>query len=176
MKAVNISDLTNPESGKSYREENNEKTHNIPLGTLVEIDFDDSYLETPVKGLRLFVVSHDRDCDGTPLYSLSFNKDWEEKPGNEYIPRIAYKMQLESGYNEGSLKVIKQEDAEDTTKANDSDNSNDKTLEYDKLAKTLCDKFGESLIEEDDDDQDPYNWWLGDVTVKDIIGFIKNNR
>jgi hypothetical protein len=77
MELINIADLKNPETGKTYREENNAKNHNIPLGTLVEVDFDDSYLESPKKGLRLFVVGHDRDCDGTPLYSLSFDKSWK---------------------------------------------------------------------------------------------------
>jgi hypothetical protein len=103
---VNVADLKNPETGKSYREENNEKVHNIPLGTLVEVDFDDSFCDKPVSGLRLFVVSHDRDCDGTPLYSLSFNRDWKETP-SELIPRIAYLMQKDSGYSERCLKVIK---------------------------------------------------------------------
>ena len=102
----NIADLVNPQSGKTYRQENNEKTHNIPLGTLVEIDCDDSYLESPKKGLRLFVVSHDRDCDGTPLYSLSFNKDWTpEMFGKQY--EVFAKGQIDSGYSEESLKVIK---------------------------------------------------------------------
>lgn len=105
MQFINISDLKNPETGKTYRQENNEKTHKIPLGTLVEVDFNDEYCETPKKGLRLFVVRHDRDCDGTPLYSLSFNKDWKEEP-SEYIPKIAFRMQIDSGYSEDSLKVV----------------------------------------------------------------------
>jgi hypothetical protein len=97
---VNIADLKNPETGKTYRQENNEKKHKIPLGTLVEVDF-----ESPKKGLRLFVVRHDRDCDGTPLYSLSFNKNWKEEP-NELIPKIAFRMQIDCGYSERSLRVI----------------------------------------------------------------------
>lgn len=106
MAFINIADIVNPETGKTYRQENLEKTHNIPLGVLVEVDFDDSYLESPKSGLRLFVVSHDRDCDGTPLYSLSFNKDWKEEP-SEYVPKIAYRMQIDSGYSEECLKIIK---------------------------------------------------------------------
>lgn len=105
MKIINISDLVNPDTGKSYRQENNERIHNIPVGTLVEVDFDDECLESPKKGLRLFVVGHDRDCDGTPLYSLSFNKDWKEEP-SQHIPRIAFRMQIDSGYSEECLKVI----------------------------------------------------------------------
>ena len=105
MNFVNIADIKNPESGKTYRQENNEKTHKIPLGTLVEVDFNDEYCETPKKGLRLFVVRHDRDCDGTPLYSLSFNKEWKEEP-SQYIPLIAFRMQIDSGYSEECLKVL----------------------------------------------------------------------
>lgn len=101
----NISDIKNPKSGKTYREENLEKIHKIPLGTLVEVDFNDEYCESPRKGLRLFVVRHDRDCDGTPLYSLSFNKEWKELPC-QYIPKIAFRMQIDSGYSEESLRVV----------------------------------------------------------------------
>lgn len=58
-----------------------EKKHNIELGTLVEISCDDSLCdeEDQHNGLRLFVVQHTRDCDGTPLYSLSFTKCAESK-------------------------------------------------------------------------------------------------
>lgn len=58
------------ESGKTIRENNLELNHDIPLGTLVEIDCD--YIDE--HGLRLFVGGHGRDCDGTPLYSLTFDK------------------------------------------------------------------------------------------------------
>lgn len=54
--------------GKTFRELNNEMKHNIPIGILVEIipwDGDCFY-----GGMRMFVNSHDRDCDGTPLYTL----------------------------------------------------------------------------------------------------------
>lgn len=53
---------------------------------------------------------------------------------------------------------------------------NNKDKEYwDELAEKLKLEFGESLIEEDDDEDDPYSWWLTDVTVTDIIDFLKNN-
>lgn len=99
---MQVSDLTNPKTGKTYKEENLEKKHNIELGTLVEVDFDDP----DKKGLRLFVVRHDRDCDGTPLYSLSFNKNWKEIE-DSIIPKIAFRMELDSGYSESCLKIIK---------------------------------------------------------------------
>ena len=106
MDVINVADLKNPKTGKTYREENNERIHNIPLGSLVEIDFDDRYLESPKNGLRLFVVSHDRDCDGTPLYSLSFDKNWEPHMFGERFKTFA-RWAIDSGYSEDSLKVIK---------------------------------------------------------------------
>lgn len=56
-------------NGKTIRENNLERTHQLPLGALVEINAPE------VKdhhGLRLWIVAHMRDCDGTPLYGLSF--------------------------------------------------------------------------------------------------------
>lgn len=101
MELINIADLKNPETGKTYREENNAKIHNIPLGTLVEVDCDDSYLESPKKGLRLFVVQHDRDCDGTPLYSLSFDKNWEPDMFGDRS-----RWAIDTGYSEDCLKIV----------------------------------------------------------------------
>ncbi len=46
---------------------------------------------------------------------------------------------------------------------------------WDELAEKLKLEFGESLVEEEDGENDPYNWWLTDVTVTDIIDFLKNN-
>lgn len=105
MEIIHLADLKNPETGKTYREENNEKTHNIPLGTLVELDFNDSHLESPRKGLRLFVVHHDRDCDGTPLYSLSFNKNWKPNMFGEQFRAFA-RWAIDSGYSEDCLKIV----------------------------------------------------------------------
>jgi hypothetical protein len=50
------------------------------------------------------------------------------------------------------------------------------SFDWDKLANALKDEFGESLIEEDGSEDDAYNWWLTDVTVTDIVDFIKNYR
>ena len=36
-----VFDMKNPETGKTYRQENLEKQHQIPIGTLVEVRFDD---------------------------------------------------------------------------------------------------------------------------------------
>ena len=58
-------------NGKTWKENNLEIKHNIPLGKLVEINWENG----EYNGVRLFVVSHGRDCDGTPLYGLSFDKN-----------------------------------------------------------------------------------------------------
>jgi hypothetical protein len=68
----NIADMVNPESGKTWREENAARPHKIPLGALVEVRRDPEDGEQADSGLRLFVVEHSRDCDQTPLYLLSF--------------------------------------------------------------------------------------------------------
>jgi hypothetical protein len=83
MSIINTSDLVNPESGRTYREENLEKGHSIPLGALVELD----------DGVRLFVVMHGRDCDGTPLYWLAWVAD----------PNARHKR---GGFTKDSLTVI----------------------------------------------------------------------
>ena len=49
-------------------------------------------------------------------------------------------------------------------------------IDWDKFANALKDEFGESLVEEDGSEEDAYNWWLTDVTVTDIVEFIKNYR
>lgn len=47
------------------------------------------------------------------------------------------------------------------------------SFEWDKFANALKDEFGESLVKEEDGEDDSYNWWLTDVTVTDIVDFIK---
>jgi len=63
MKLMKICDLVDPSDKKkrTYREINLSKNHNHSIAELVEIS----------GGARLFVVRQSRDCDGTPLYSLS---------------------------------------------------------------------------------------------------------
>jgi hypothetical protein len=48
--------------------------------------------------------------------------------------------------------------------------------EWNRLAEAIKNEFGESLVEEEGGEEDPYNWWLTDVTVTDIIDFLKNYR
>lgn len=73
-------------NGKTIKQNNMERTHGIPLGTLVETE----------EGLRLWVVLQGRDCDGTPLYWLGMRwgyerEDWDQRLG---------------GYPEDSLNVV----------------------------------------------------------------------
>ena len=113
-KIINIADLVNPESGLSFRQENNALTHAIPILTLVEITMNPEYPSIH-DGLRLFVHSQNRDCDGTPLYMLTANY---ETVGHDLDPRNA-KTETERwkstifrgatihGFAEASLTVIK---------------------------------------------------------------------
>ena len=114
---VNIADTVNEKTGKTWREENLEKEHNIPLKTLVEVEG---------SGLRMYVVKHMRDCDGTPLYGLSADYNWGEINNGEvfkynetgdrekdmdlhlkYVCSLMEKGALDGGYGEDSLTVIK---------------------------------------------------------------------
>jgi hypothetical protein len=74
-----IYNLINPETGKTYKDENLEKQHRIPIGALVEVKWDTWFGEGACWKVhaRLWVVAHRRDCDGTPLYSIS---QWQD-PG-----------------------------------------------------------------------------------------------
>lgn len=57
------------EDGLTDKERNLTNTHIFPVFTMVEIQFEDK--EHVENGLRLYVHSHTRDCDGTPLYNLT---------------------------------------------------------------------------------------------------------
>ena len=50
------------------------------------------------------------------------------------------------------------------------------TIDWNDFAEALKERFGESLIEEEKGEEDPMNWWLTDVTVEDIVEFVKNYR
>jgi len=73
---ITMCDLKDPNDpqGRTYRQINAEKQHNIPIGALVEVI--DS-------GERLFVMKHTRDCDQTPLYSIGMkgSDDWKWNHG-----------------------------------------------------------------------------------------------
>ena len=98
-KFVNVADIVNPKTGKTWRQENLEKQHKIPLGSLVEVKFDTWFGDGACWKVhaRMWVVSHDRDCDGTPLYSISRWNDPE-------FAKVFHK--LFNGFPEESLTVV----------------------------------------------------------------------
>ena len=93
---IRISDLIDPNDTKkrTYKEVNAAKIHTIPVGTLVELE----------DGVRLWVVYHGRDCDGTPLYFLSYDKDDIIKERENFR-----NSSWTSGYSEEGLKIIKKD-------------------------------------------------------------------
>ena len=68
------------DNGKTIKEENLEKGHNIPIGTLVETKYSTWHGAGACEKVhvRLWVVAHERDCDGTPLYTLCKNRNPSE--------------------------------------------------------------------------------------------------
>ena len=119
-KFVFVGDLVE-KNGKTVKQNNLERQHKIPLGSLVEVGGDDSI---NTKGCRLFVVDCSRDCDGTPLYTLSFDKEamreYRDAVDNcekcdtnlekQLSKLIEWKAmgRLDSGYPEHLLTAIKQ--------------------------------------------------------------------
>jgi hypothetical protein len=74
--------------------------HKIPVGTLVEVKFDSWFGEGACWKVhaRLWVVLHGRDCDGTPLYTLSRWRD----------PDFALQIKdTHGGFSEESLTPVK---------------------------------------------------------------------
>lgn len=59
-------------NGKTIRQNNLAKVHKIPIGTLVEVKYDEWCGGGACQKVhaRLWVVDHSRDCDGSPLYTL----------------------------------------------------------------------------------------------------------
>lgn len=72
---TNFSDIIE-NNGKTVRDNNIQKKHNIPIGTLCEFVIDEWFGGGACMAgkFRLYVIEHNRDCDGTPLYSLSKHK------------------------------------------------------------------------------------------------------
>lgn len=104
------------EDGLSDRERNRQKTHAIPLFSLVEIQ-----CNSEEDGLRLYVQGHSRDCDGTPLYELTYDykivgKDVSTerlraaKDRLEHMIAVIDTGKVSGGYPEHCLTVIKTAD------------------------------------------------------------------
>ena len=101
---IMIHDLVNPKTGKTIKEENLGVQHGIPVGSLVEVEWHQWFGDGVCQWnkARLWVISHDRDCDGTPLYSISRWDDptWAKKIGDWH-----------RGFGEESLVVVVLTDA-----------------------------------------------------------------
>ena len=80
-KFINIADLK-ATNNQTYRQQNEAKNHFFNIDQLVEIE----------SGARLFIAKQTRDCDGTPLYSLT-----PEIDSGVYI----------RGYPEEGMKAVK---------------------------------------------------------------------
>ena len=106
MEIIQICDaVKNPKTGKTLRQENNEKTHNIDIGKLVEIiPFESEY-----DNIRLYIIGHHRDCDGTPLYALG-KKDAKMYDNGAWFPNAKenafFSPECIPGFSEESLRVI----------------------------------------------------------------------
>lgn len=61
------------ENGKTVRENNCGIKHKIAIGQLVEVKYDEYFGNNAGQKVHahLYVISHDRDCDGTPLYTVA---------------------------------------------------------------------------------------------------------
>ena len=104
MEIINIADLTNPDSGKTYRQENSEKQHKYKVDDLVEIiPWGD---DCEFSGMRLYIIGCVRDCDGTPLYVLG-SKGMELWQTGWVKPNTCYNFNSFSGFGEDNLKLIK---------------------------------------------------------------------
>ena len=81
-------------NGKTIRENNLAINHKIPLGTLVEVKFDNWHSGGSCTKIhaRWYVNRHTRDCDGSPLYSVG--------PYNFPTDKDYH------GFGEDSLKIV----------------------------------------------------------------------
>ncbi len=93
-----IHHLIDPDTGESYKKGNMKLTHKIPVGTLVELLPAD---DEEHAGVRLYVVEHNRDCDGTPLYAMSAKKSDIVAEREGFANR-----KWEHGWAEENLRVV----------------------------------------------------------------------
>ncbi len=68
---VFVADMVDPSDpmGRTYREVNLERQHQLSIGSLVELD----------SGARMFVAELGRDCDGSPIYWLAAARDHSDR-------------------------------------------------------------------------------------------------
>jgi hypothetical protein len=78
MNIKSVADIVE-ENGKTVRQNNLEKKHNIPIGSIVEVYVNVEHQNATYPDVQvnlsgkcnLIVVGHTRDCDGTPLYTVA---------------------------------------------------------------------------------------------------------
>lgn len=106
MTLIPFSSIVEP-NGKTIRENNMEVAHNIPIGTLCEVKYDEWFGGGAGQKVhaRMWVVSHNRDCDGTPLYALSPKRLEEHLSLNTQIFNGAVNR-IKAGFSEESLTPI----------------------------------------------------------------------
>lgn len=90
-KAVFVGDITE-NNGKTIKENNLEREHQFPINTLVDITFEESFDNEAYQKVeaRVYVYSHGRDCDGTPLYTLSKKRNIGRDPNKEIFPGVKF--------------------------------------------------------------------------------------
>ena len=110
-----------PVSGRLLHDENTKKQHQIPLGSIVEVEVDMDAGWGPyeiakndgneicigiVGKVRMYVVKHSRDYDGTPLYSIASKPI---VPPDDVGERLKYDAMVRfcmHGIDEESMKVV----------------------------------------------------------------------
>jgi hypothetical protein len=108
-KIINVADIIEP-NGKTIRENNRELTHGIPVGTLVEVQYDVWHGDGACSKVhaRLYVLAHNRDCDGTPVYTLGYDPEayveYSKKQVNKFTVNAL--CGVKGGFSESSLTVV----------------------------------------------------------------------
>lgn len=113
-------------NGKTIRENNMSLQHNIPLGSLVEVKFDDWHGGGACAKVhaRMWVSICGRDCDGTPLYWLTRETPdaireivefYTGRPAPDDLIKLPFEhkrfFRFHGGFDEKDLTVIEITDA-----------------------------------------------------------------
>ncbi|EGQ8301885.1 hypothetical protein AKG60_19680 [Vibrio parahaemolyticus] len=107
--AVFIGDIVES-NGKTIKENNFSLKHEYPIMSQVKVVYCDSWLsreseviQNAVKtGLPFYVVQHIRDCDGTPLYAVSFvplTAAEDERLNEKYLSMVSNDRSIRKDLN-----------------------------------------------------------------------------
>lgn len=117
MDFIRVSDIVEA-NGKTIKENNMEKTHNLKVGDLVEVKHDRWHGDGACEKIhaRLWVTLCGRDCDGTPLYWLSRVPKDQWEPVNLIFPDSGFQFKSDisqsihygqvGGFGEESLTKV----------------------------------------------------------------------